>query len=213
MTNIRQKNFSIFSKYSLIKLITSQIRFSYNKITFCNVLVFIFDLVLLVLVIWCFCNHIIYLLSIIYEKGLNIYHFDNLWTFMNSSQSNTPSTNTTIIHTSDGWAQGIKNIFIYGSGALRLSLLRSGGMPFQRTFIVTSTVLADVAATAIINAINDPNYVEKHYFSWQRMINGDGSILNIHVDKDSELWKSINDLKPAKFIPDDLNSFSENLFN
>lgn len=81
-----------------------------------------------------------------------------------STTAETAST-TTIIHNDNGWSNSIRSIFIFGSGALRLHLLRSGGTPFQRAVVISTTVAADATAKAVTNAMNDPLYVEKHFKS------------------------------------------------
>lgn len=94
---------------------------------------------------------------------------------------------------------GIKSIFIYGTGALRLHLLR-GGTPLQRGFVIASTVAADAAASALKNAINDPEYVEKHINSWARVIKGNNnSTLELNVENDKETLSTLNEVK-EKFI-------------
>lgn len=88
-----------------------------------------------------------------------------------TSEAATSSHNTTvqIIHTDAGWSNSIRQIFIYGTGAFRLSLLRSGGTPGQRAFVIASTVLSDVASKAINNAVNDSSYVRNHIESWRHI--------------------------------------------
>lgn len=120
-----------------------------------------------------------------------------------SSTSNSSGTNTTIIHSNDGWAQGIKSIFIYGTGAIRFQLLRSGGTPFQRGIVLGSTIAADAASTALKNAINDPEYVEKHINSWVRILNSnDPSELKLDVSKDTETLNKLNNIG-SNFMPED----------
>nr|WUR10574.1 hypothetical protein [Elmerina hispida] len=126
---------------------------------------------------------------------------------MSGSGPGKSNTNTTIVHSNDGWAQGIKSIFIYGTGALRISLLRSGGTPMQRGFIIGSTIIADAASTALKNAINDPEYVEKHLNSWTRIYKGDNnSSLEINVSKDEDTNKLANAVSETKnLFPEDLD--------
>src|ERR1700734_2877579 len=70
-----------------------------------------------------------------------------------SSTGESSGTKTTVIHSNDVF-QGIKSIFIYGTGALRFQLLRSGGTPLQRGFVLSSTIALDTASTALKNSIN-----------------------------------------------------------
>ena len=82
--------------------------------------------------------------------------------------SNTPmngeshATNVQIIHNDGGWSNSIRSIFIYGTGVLRLSLLKSGGSPTSRAFVIGSTLAAEAASKVLQNAINDPKYVKSH---------------------------------------------------
>jgi hypothetical protein len=66
------------------------------------------------------------------------------------------------MYTDEGCSNTIRQIFIYATGVFRITLLRSGGTPAQRTFIITTTVASDLAAKAITNAVNDPAYVKSH---------------------------------------------------
>nr|YP_009486043.1 hypothetical protein [Cantharellus appalachiensis]AWA82104.1 hypothetical protein [Cantharellus appalachiensis] len=182
-----------------------------NKNNILKNLVLFLDLSLLVLVLCVFCYDIFLILSSILDKFDNIYCIDNFISYMSSNNNSTSTTNTTIIHSNDGWAQGIKSIFVYGTGALRLQLLRSGGTPLQRGFVIGSTIAADAASTALKNAINDPEYVEKPIKSWQRIFR-DSETLEIPVDKDSETLTKVNEIKNS-LIPEDINSFSETLLN
>lgn len=66
-----------------------------------------------------------------------------------------------IIHEDGSWSNTIRSIVIYGTGAIRLHLLRNG--PASQRFIVLGGVLiADGAGRLIQNVINDPNYVLAH---------------------------------------------------
>lgn len=110
-----------------------------------------------------------------------------------SSNTSANTTNTQIIHSDEGWAQGIKSIFIYGTGAMRFHLLRAGGTPMQRNFILASTIAADNAAAALRNAINNPEYVEKHIGTWANIFKGtNASTLEINVLKDTETAEKLS---------------------
>jgi hypothetical protein len=183
-----------------------------------NTLVFYFDFFLFNLVIFFLFYDILLLLNHLLEIFNNGDVNSNIICNMSSNVNNVQptsgsNTNTTIIHSNDGWAQGIKSIFIYGTGVLRLHLLRGGGTPFQRGFVIASTFAADAAATALKNSINDPEYVEKHINSWSRIFKGNNnSTLELNVDKDTETLGTLKDIKD-KFISDDMNSISEKIIN
>ena len=173
----------------------------FNKKGFLNICVLYFDLILFGLFIYTIYNDLLYIISYVIDTYNNLFSLDNN-IFNMTPNPNTPSgTNTTIHHSNDGWAQGIKSIFIYGSGALRLSLLRTGS-PAQRGFVIASTVAADAASTALKNAINDPEYVEKHINSWKRIINGDS--LELHVDGDNETYAKVSEIK-NNFLPENFD--------
>jgi len=123
-----------------------------------------------------------------------------------SQGGSSSSTTTQIVHTNDGWGQGIKSIFIYGTGAIRFNLLRKGGTPFQKAFVISSTVVADAASTALKNAINDPDYVEKHINSCNRILKGNNnSTLELNVEKDNDTLSKLKDVK-SKLLPDNLDA-------
>jgi len=131
-----------------------------------------------------------------------IYNPNNI--FNMSDTGSTSTTTTTIVHSNDGWAQGIKSIFVYGTGALRFHMLRSGDTPMQRTFVIGSTIVIDAASTALKNSINDPEYVEKHINSWVRIFNKDTNELNIDVSKDSDTLNKLNKVNDvsANLLPE-----------
>lgn len=112
-----------------------------------------------------------------------------------SNNGGTSSTNTTIIHSNDGWAQGIKNIFVYGTGAVRFHMLRSGGTPLQRTFVIGSTISIDAASTSLKNSINDPEYVEKHINSWTRILDTKPDEIKFEVSNDFETLTKLKEVK------------------
>jgi len=108
------------------------------------------------------------------------------------------TTQTQIIHSSDGWSSEIKSLFIYWTGAVRYNLVR-GGTPAQRGFVLASTVIAETFSTALINAINDPTYVENHVQSLTQMYKGNNnSTLELDVSKDLETLSNLG----TKLLPD-----------
>lgn len=164
--------------------------FKFSKLDLLFVLFILFLLIQDLYII--FCN----ITELLYNYAYNTDIIYNM-----SSTGATSSTNTTIMHSDDGWSQGIKSIFIYGTGALRFHLLRSGGTPMQRSFVIGSTIALDSASTALKNAINDPNYVEKHFNSWSRILNNTSDVLEIDVTKDPETLSQLNKVS-SKFMPE-----------
>jgi hypothetical protein len=130
------------------------------------------DLILFILVIGFLIYDIILMVSFFINK-FTILNTDIDVMYMSSNtNSNNASSHTTsveIMHTDAGWSSAIRQIFIYGSAAFRLSLLRSGGTPGQRAFVIASTVASEAAAKAVNNAINDPTYVSSHIDNWQKV--------------------------------------------
>jgi len=172
--------------------------------TFFNLCILFFDILLFTLFIIFICQDITYFMTNTLENLNHLFNSDCVVNSMNAGNSNpntVSNTNTSIIHTNDGWAQGIKSIFIYGTGALRLSLLRAGGTPLQRSFVISSTLLADAASTALKNAINDPGYVESHIQSWRRIWNSSDSV-SIDVSQDAETSKIVACVLPEGKHPD-----------
>ena len=175
---------------------------------FTNKFILCFDIILFVLFIYIICTDLLIIGSYIADTLNNSYSDIIISCNVNPVPvTESSNTNTTIVHTSEGWAQGIKNIFIFGTGAYRLHLVR-GGTPFQRTFIVASTIAAEAASSAIKNAVNDPEYVEKHVKSWSRIFKGENnSTLELNVDNDNETLSKLKEIK-SNLLPDSLDSES-----
>lgn len=131
-------------------------------------LLYCLDFILLGLVLFMFINHVYFIINRLLDYFNN--GFANIDTICYMANTNPEGgrvtlgseTQTTIIHSNEGWAQGIKSIFIYGAGALRFQLLRGGGTPL---LVLSTTITADAISTGLKNAINDPEYVEKHISS------------------------------------------------
>jgi len=73
------------------------------------------------------------------------------------------NTERRIIHNDGSWSNTIRNVFIYGSGGMRLWLTRQGGTPVQRFIVIAGTLVADGVGRGIQNAVNDPNYLLANY--------------------------------------------------
>lgn len=175
-------------------------------------LVAIFDICFITLVVfWLFQDIIIIISNLLeYFNKINIEEVNDIISYMNSTGQNTTSnstTTTTIIHNDSGWSSGIRTLFLYGTGAFRITLLRSGGTPFQRSVIIGSTIAADAITKVLHNTINDPNYVASHINSWKSVLSDDKTTATIKVDSETQMkLEEIN-----KFLPDGLNNFTEEL--
>jgi hypothetical protein len=71
------------------------------------------------------------------------------------------NTNRQIINDDGSWSNTIRTLFIYGTGAVRLHLLRNGP-PTQRFIVIGGALIADGVGRVIQNIVNDPNYVGAH---------------------------------------------------
>ena len=131
---------------------------NYNNL--CAKLVYLFDIVLLILVISFFINDLFHIIFSICYQIYNFFNFNDVFCFMNNNSSNT--INTQIIHDDGSWSNAIRSLFIYGSGGFRLWLQRGGAGPGSRFVIVGTTLAADTISRVITNAVNDPNYINNH---------------------------------------------------
>ena len=155
------KNF--FLNFSLI---SKNLNIFNIKIGFRNKFIFFFDLILLFLVFISLFYDISILIYTLFEKLNSLYiALTNGTDFIINMSSNPQSTSTyetKILHDHSGWSDSVKRIFVYGTGVFRLSLLRNGGTPASRAFVIGSTIVVDAGQKALENALNDPEYVEKH---------------------------------------------------
>lgn len=99
----------------------------------------------------------------------------------------THHTNVHIIHDDGSWANGIRNLFIYGSGTTRMVMsIRRGGSPSQQFFIISSTILAETASRLVLNSLNDPSYIRAHMYNIRAILQGeDGAdvYMNPHAEQ------------------------------
>lgn len=168
-------------------------------------LIGVMDLILFYLVITIFLYDIFLIISFFINK---LEPFTDIYSYM-ASNSTTHNTNVGIDRNSGGisWREA----FIYGSGALRLSLLRSGGTPGQRAFVIGTTVISEAASKAVMNAINDPDYILAHLNSWNVILNGDKA--SIHVDKDPDMMSKLNKVVPDNSDDFGLGDYTTKMFN
>ena len=195
-------SFTLFkNKYTQISQNLPSLLFKIKPLTIC---IICFDIILFSLLFYRLGNDLLLIVSYHTDIINNLFGIDNI--MCGVKESSTSSTTTQIIHSNEGWAQGIKSIFIYGTGALRLHLLR-GGTPAQRGFVIASTLIGDAASTAVKNAVNDPTYVEQHIKSWRRIFNsniGDSSV-GFDVSEDPETLKKVTEVN-SKFLPENFNT-------
>jgi len=172
-------------------------------------LVSIFDICFLTLVVFWLFQDIILIISNLLEylDKINIVDVNDIISYMTGQTTTSNSTTTTIIHNDSGWSSGIRTLFLYGTGAFRMTLLRGGGTPFQRGVIIGSTIAADAVTKVLHNTINDPNYVASHINSWKSVLSEDKTTVTVTVDNETQSkLEEIN-----KFLPDELNNFTEEL--
>jgi hypothetical protein len=130
-------------------------------------------------------------------------------------QGNTESTSTTTNHIIHNNKDGVRSVFIYGTGALRLHLSR--GQPTsplnRRAFIISSTLVAEGISRILLHAINDNCYVrfqaENSLTMWQNKKEG---VVELHVEKDKETLKKKLDEVLSKNASSDSNSPDLNNF-
>lgn len=182
------------------------------------------DYILFALVFAFFFYDILIIITSLLDKLKNLYTdtyttTDIIYNMIsNSDQSTSHNTTVQITHTDAGWSKSIRQIFVYGTGIFRLSLLRAGGTPGQRTFVIATTLASEAASKAVNNAINDPSYVKNHINNWKQIWR-DSETIEIHVDKDYDTMTQINENMTQineyfnNFRGNDLNDFSDKLLN
>lgn len=114
---------------------------------------------------------------------------------------------TTIIHDDGSWINAVRSLFIYGAGVYRISLMRGGGTPGGRAFVIMSSVVGDAASKILFNIINDTTYVRGHVASW-RYIWENRNAGEVRVDIDEDTLSKISTVTAAsrnKFLGDDFN--------
>jgi hypothetical protein len=178
-----------------------------NKITKNNkFLINSIDIIILVLVIsslmYDTMSIFISLIESLFKLGLNN---DFVLYMVENYNSNNHSTNVQVIHVDGSWASGIRSLFIYATGALRLSLLRGGGTPSSRAFIIGSTIGADAVSKIINNTINDPKYILSQFNNWRTLWDGQSETAEVYVEGDKETTSAVKDI--CQSIKDGSNNF------
>lgn len=177
-------------------------------------MIFYLDYILFALVFFFLFYDILIRITYLLDNLNNLYTDTNttkdiiFYMISNSDQTTSPNTTVQITHTDAGWSNSIRQIFIYGTGVFRLSLLRAGGSPGQRSFIIATTLVSGAGTKAINNAINDPSYVKNHINNWKQIWK-DSESVEIHVDNDKDSMTLISD-NFNNFMG---NDFSDKLLN
>ena len=175
----------------------------------------IIDFCLLIFLLAYSLKYFLYLLNFFFDTFIYLNLDFKNFIFSVGESSNNATTTTSIIHQDGVWSNSIKTMFIYGTGALRLQLIR-GGTPSSRAFIIGTTLATDAVSRFLNNTINDPEYVKKHYDSWKYMWKDqkEGSV-ELHVDGDSATSKSLNEAikYTSEGIEEYINSFLKYVMN
>lgn len=184
-------------------------------------LIYAFDFFIFVFVIFYLLTDISYIFISVFKGILDMFNI-NLSEYISyvgdssGMRANTNTINTTIIHNDGSWSNAIRTIFIYGTGAFRLSLLPRGGSPGSRAFIIGSTIVADSMTKILNNTINDPSYVKNHAMNWKAVwstsVEGE-----VEVQVDEQTLNQINSASNNSFISSNdinniLNNFISGLF-
>jgi hypothetical protein len=160
-----------------------------NKYSCADLLIKSIDLLFIILIL----SFLIYdFISILISLINTIYNYSNAQDIIcnmascicksNINTSASHSTDVRVIHDDGSGANSIKSLFIYGSGALRLHLARSG-TPATLTFIIASTIARDALAKFVNNTINDPAYVRSHFENWSAIWeNAKDGVAKINLD-------------------------------
>lgn len=179
-----------------------------------------FDYFLLLLVIFAFMGDLIDLISSLVNHLYSFYQVNDLISYMVNSGVGTTSTSATtttqIVHDDGSWANGIRSLFIYGTGAFRLGLQRGGGTAASRSFVIATTIAADGLSRAINNTINDPNYVQNHIASWRAIwADQNNGVAEVKVDSATQqlLQNASTNSNSSQFLGDGggLDALANNL--
>ena len=153
-----------------------------------KVLISCIDIIIIILVLYFLMYDFISIIFSLFEIIYKFHLSSDLVSYMvdNSKNIETHTTNVQVIHSDGSWSSGIRSLFIYGTGALRISLLKGGGTPTSRAFIIASTIGVDTVSKAFNNAINDPKYVLSHIESWKTIWDGASDTAHVYVEGDKE---------------------------
>ena len=145
-------------------------RFKKNYIKF-DFFIKSIDFFIMLMMIFVFVSHLLFLVSTI-TNYLNEYSNINVFDYISyavepgsstsAATSTTPinNTTTTVIRGNDIWSDIIRSLFIYGTGAYLLSLLKGGGTLSSRAFVLGTTFFLDALSRFVNNIINDTGYLK-----------------------------------------------------
>lgn len=204
-------------------------RFKKNYIKF-DFFIKSIDFFIMLMMIFVFVSHLLFLVSTI-TNYLNEYSNINVFDYISyavepgsstsAATSTTPinNTTTTVIRGNDIWSDIIRSLFIYGTGAYRLSLLKGGGTLSSRAFVLGTTFLLDGLSRFVNNIINDTGYlkscVERLQPLWRVFTKGE-----VAVKVDDKTLKNLSDastnsnnfLGDSNNLDDFLNTFLNAFF-
>jgi hypothetical protein len=165
-------------------------------------------------VLFYFINDVIFIISSLMNIIFNLFNsisYNEIICQLSNATQNTVSTtsnvshNTTvqIVHSDGTWSNTIRTLFIYGTGAFRLSLQRGGGTPGSRAFVVVSTITADTLTRIVNCTINDPSYVRNHYENWKAIwVDSVNGTAEVRVDSEtvSQLNTAQQSVQPSQSV-------------
>lgn len=126
--------------------------------------IFFLDYILFSIVIIALMFQILDTIFYIYEKIY--FNYDSLVLCMAENETTTHTTHTTsvkIIMDDGSWSTGVKKIFIYGTGALRVAYART---PYGRFGNTIATLAIDKGSDILDKATNDPTFIRRHLENW-----------------------------------------------
>lgn len=216
------KNFIIQNYFKIIRLQTGRF-FNltwFKELRISNTVINFIDLFLLAIVIFSIVGDFIYIASSIIQQLIDFFNlsgvdFVNKMVEVNSTSTiSSTNTTTTIIHNDGSWSNAIRTMFIYGSGGYRLTLLKGGGTPGSRAFVLGITILGDALSKVVNNTINYPSYVRNQYINWSFFLaNRNEGQVNVTID-DSTTSKLV-EATSKSFISGghSLGDFTQELLN
>lgn len=157
------------------------------------------DFIILILVIAFLIHDLMGILTTWIEATYNFFFNYDFIHYMvnNTTETTTTTTHVQILHDDGTWSNTIKSIFIYGTGALRISLLRGGGTPASRAFVIATTIGADTITRFANNTVNNPDYMLAHYKNWKAVWNDAKSEVTVRLGTDTETIKEVDKIAKA----------------
>lgn len=179
--------------------------------------IFFLDYILFSIVIITLMLQILDTLFFIYEKIY--FNYDSLVLCVAENETTTHTTSVKIIMDDGSWSTGVKKIFIYGTGALRIAYART---PYGRFGSTLATIAVDKGSDLLDRATNDPTFIRRHIENWKIAWNNNDpssgeAILNPSNDdtiKDAvkNALEINNSFSSNSFLPASFNFNIEQLF-